>query len=174
MYDQPTISPLDSNSRRGIFGSWNRRATESPLQHSTEFGGHSGDISAAIARMRARLCYTSAYEGLVSTRICFPGKPAIVAGPGIHGYIVNLLRHLPGQAPANWQFQALVGADCQASFSGVSVKRARFDTEGPLRRILWEQTLQTLGHQAIRPLPCAGVCRPASACRADEWLLSTT
>lgn len=61
---------------------------------------------------------------------------------GIHGYIVNLLRHLPEQAPANWQFQALVGAACQASFSGVSVKRARFNTEGPLRRILWEQTLQ--------------------------------
>ena len=61
---------------------------------------------------------------------------------GIHGYIMNLLRHLPEQAPPDWQFQALVGAACQALFSGVSLKRARFDTAGPLRRILWEQTLQ--------------------------------
>lgn len=63
---------------------------------------------------------------------------------GIHGYIVNLLRHLPAQAPADWQFEALIGAASQASFSGLSVKRARFDTEKPLRRILWEQTLQPL------------------------------
>ncbi len=61
---------------------------------------------------------------------------------GIHGYIANLLRHLPAQAPANWQFQALVGAASQASFAGVSVKRSRFDTETPLRRIFWEQALQ--------------------------------
>lgn len=63
---------------------------------------------------------------------------------GIHGYIANLLRNLPTQAPADWQFHALVGADSQAAFSGVSVRRARFDTEGPLRRIIWEQTLQPL------------------------------
>ena len=61
---------------------------------------------------------------------------------GIHAYIVNLLRHLPEQAPPNWQFQALVGASCQAAFSGVSLARTRLDTEGPLSRILWEQTLQ--------------------------------
>lgn len=61
---------------------------------------------------------------------------------GIHGYIVNLLRHLPAQAPASWQFDALVGARSQASFAGLSIKRADFDTSKPMRRILWEQALQ--------------------------------
>lgn len=63
---------------------------------------------------------------------------------GIHGYIVNLLRHLPSQTPPDWQLYALVGAASPAAFSGVSVKRAPFDTEAPLRRIFWEQTLQPL------------------------------
>lgn len=63
---------------------------------------------------------------------------------GIHNYILNLLRHLPLQAPQEWQFEALVGAASQATFSGVSVKRARADTEAPWRRILWEQTVQPL------------------------------
>ena len=61
---------------------------------------------------------------------------------GIHGYINNLLRLLPTQAPANWQFEAMVGAANSASFPGVSMARAPFDTESPARRLLWEQTLQ--------------------------------
>ncbi|MDE2854712.1 MAG: glycosyltransferase family 1 protein [Chloroflexota bacterium] len=61
---------------------------------------------------------------------------------GIHGYISNLLRHLPMQAPADWGFQALVGAANSASFPGVSMARARMDTEQPWRRIVWEQALQ--------------------------------
>ena len=63
---------------------------------------------------------------------------------GIHGYISNLLRHLPMEAPADWQFQAMVGATNSATFPGVSMSRARFDTESPLRRIVWEQTMQPL------------------------------
>ncbi len=63
---------------------------------------------------------------------------------GIHGYIANLLRHLPSLAPIDWQFEALVGAANSATFAGVSLSRARLDTESPLRRILWEQTVQPL------------------------------
>ena len=61
---------------------------------------------------------------------------------GIHAYISNLLRHLPEQAPLDWQFQAMAGAATSASFPGVSMSRARMDTSSPLRRILWEQALQ--------------------------------
>ena len=61
---------------------------------------------------------------------------------GIHSYISNLLRHLPMQAPADWGFEALVGAANSASFPGVSMARAGMDTEQPWRRIFWEQALQ--------------------------------
>ena len=61
---------------------------------------------------------------------------------GIHGYISNLLRHLPSHAPAGWRFQALVGAANTASFPGVALERAAFDTQSPLSRIFWEQVLQ--------------------------------
>ncbi len=61
---------------------------------------------------------------------------------GIHGYISNLLRHLPGHAPADWQFQALVGAANTASFPGVAMARSSIDTQSPLSRIFWEQVLQ--------------------------------
>ena len=61
---------------------------------------------------------------------------------GIHGYIYNLLRHLPAFAPANWRFRAMVGGANPALFDGITMCRARFDTEAPLRRILWEQVFQ--------------------------------
>ena len=63
---------------------------------------------------------------------------------GIHGYISNLLRHLPTEAPADWQFQAMVGATNTATFPGVRMSRAPFDTGSSLRRIVWEQTVQPL------------------------------
>ena len=61
---------------------------------------------------------------------------------GIHGYISNLLRRLPSLAPADWQFEALVGAGNTAAYPGVRMRRARVDTESPLRRVFWEQALQ--------------------------------
>ncbi len=61
---------------------------------------------------------------------------------GIHGYISNLLRDLPTQAPSDWQFEALVGAANSAVFPGVIMARAGLDTEPPWRRVLWEQALQ--------------------------------
>ena len=61
---------------------------------------------------------------------------------GIHGYIYNLLRHLPDFAPSGWDFRAMVGAANPAAFDGITMCRARFDTQSPVRRILWEQIFQ--------------------------------
>lgn len=61
---------------------------------------------------------------------------------GIHGYIDGLLRHLRAAAPDNWRLSAFVGAANQARIDGIDLHRSRFDTESPLKRILWEQGLQ--------------------------------
>ncbi|MCY4020192.1 MAG: glycosyltransferase family 1 protein [Chloroflexi bacterium] len=61
---------------------------------------------------------------------------------GIHSYIAHLLQHLPAQAPADWRFQAMVGAASRAAFNGVAMSRARFDTTAAWRRIFWEQVIQ--------------------------------
>jgi glycosyltransferase involved in cell wall biosynthesis len=61
---------------------------------------------------------------------------------GIHGYIANTLAYLPRAAGDGWQFTALVGAGNPAAFDGVTVRRARMDTQSPARRILWEQVIQ--------------------------------
>ena len=61
---------------------------------------------------------------------------------GIHSYIYNLLQHLPPLAPAGWQFEAMVGARNSLTFEGMAMSRARFDTQSPLKRILWEQLWQ--------------------------------
>jgi glycosyltransferase involved in cell wall biosynthesis len=58
---------------------------------------------------------------------------------GIHGYIYNTLAHLPTAAPDNWQFTAMVGANNRLEFDGIAMRRSRWNTESPLRRILWEQ-----------------------------------
>ena len=71
-------------------------------------------------------------------------RQASYRSAGIHGYIYNLLRHLPALAPANWRFRAMVGAANPAVFTGVTMRRARFDTQSPVRRILWEQTFQAV------------------------------
>ena len=63
---------------------------------------------------------------------------------GIAGYIANLLGHLPAKAPEHWQFEALVGAANSARFERVKMSRSALDTQSPLRRIIWEQTLQPL------------------------------
>ena len=63
---------------------------------------------------------------------------------GISGYIANLLRRLPASAPEGWRFEALVGSASTARFEGVKMSRSALDTRLPLRRIVWEQTLQPL------------------------------
>jgi len=66
---------------------------------------------------------------------------------GIHGYIQQLLRHLPALAPDDWRFTAMVGGATPATFPGVTMRRAPWDTQSPLKRIIWEQAVQpwTLG-----------------------------
>ena len=61
---------------------------------------------------------------------------------GIHSYIANLLKHLPAQAPADWHFEAMVGAANSRAIDGARLSPSRFDTSSPLRRILWEQIVQ--------------------------------
>ncbi len=61
---------------------------------------------------------------------------------GIHGYIYNTLMHLPGAASKDWRFTAMVGAENSAQFDGMTMRHSRWDTESPLRRILWEQFAQ--------------------------------
>ncbi len=61
---------------------------------------------------------------------------------GIHGYIFNSLVHLAQEAPQDWRFTVMVGARNAAEFPGLTMRRSRWDTELPWRRILWEQTIQ--------------------------------
>ncbi|MDX1993894.1 MAG: glycosyltransferase family 1 protein [bacterium] len=61
---------------------------------------------------------------------------------GIHGYIYNLLSHLAAAAPPDWNLTGMVGARVPYQFPGIRLRHARFDTESPVRRIIWEQALQ--------------------------------
>ena len=61
---------------------------------------------------------------------------------GIHGYIYQTLLNLPSAAPENWHFTAMVGAANSLKLDGFDVRHSKWDTDSPLRRILWEQTVQ--------------------------------
>jgi glycosyltransferase involved in cell wall biosynthesis len=61
---------------------------------------------------------------------------------GIHGYIYHTLANLSAVAPENWRFTAMVGAANQLNLNGLTMRRSAWDTNSPLRRILWEQTMQ--------------------------------
>ena len=61
---------------------------------------------------------------------------------GIHGYISNLLRHLPREMPESWRLLAHVGRENSATFDGVRMARASLDTRSAWRRIYWEQAVQ--------------------------------
>lgn len=61
---------------------------------------------------------------------------------GIHTYIHQLLLNMPQLAPDDWRFTAMVGGANDAIYDGITMKRARLDTESPTKRILWEQVLQ--------------------------------
>ncbi len=61
---------------------------------------------------------------------------------GIHGYIYHTLVNLPAVAPENWHFTAMVGAANRLKLDGFDIRRSSFDTDSPLKRILWEQTVQ--------------------------------
>jgi glycosyltransferase involved in cell wall biosynthesis len=61
---------------------------------------------------------------------------------GIHHYIDNLLMHLPQAAPADWRFTAMISAANTSSYKGITLRRAGWNTESPIGRILWEQFVQ--------------------------------
>lgn len=61
---------------------------------------------------------------------------------GIHTYIHQLLTHLAQVTSPDWDFTALVGAAVRAEYPGVALRHARWNTEPPLRRIVWEQVAQ--------------------------------
>jgi len=60
---------------------------------------------------------------------------------GIHGYIYQLLDHLPVAAP-DWHFSAFVGGGDLPAHSQLVAKRTRWPTERPVVRIAWEQLAQ--------------------------------
>lgn len=61
---------------------------------------------------------------------------------GIHIYIAGLLGALKAALPPTWRLTAFVGAANPLQFPGVAMRRAAFDTQPPMRRILWEQGIQ--------------------------------
>ncbi|RMG89877.1 MAG: glycosyltransferase family 1 protein [Chloroflexi bacterium] len=64
---------------------------------------------------------------------------------GIHTYIDRLLRHLPQVAPSSWRFSVMLGKAHRTlgtHYDGVTPIYAPLNTEKPLLRILWEQTVQ--------------------------------
>ena len=63
---------------------------------------------------------------------------------GIHGYIYNTLSQLSQVAPDDWSFTAFVGAKNPHRFDGISLAPVGWDTTSPLKRIVWEQTIQPI------------------------------
>ena len=63
---------------------------------------------------------------------------------GIHGYIYHTLINLLAEAPQDWRFTAMVGAANTLDLNGLGVRRSKWDTDSPIRRILWEQAVQPL------------------------------
>ncbi len=61
---------------------------------------------------------------------------------GIHGYIYHTLANLSAAAPPEWRFTAMVGASNTLNLAGFTMRQSRWDTDAPIRRILWEQTIQ--------------------------------
>lgn len=61
---------------------------------------------------------------------------------GIHGYIDGVLRHL-GQVNAHHHYlTAFVGGANTRTYPNITMRPAAFDTESPLKRIVWEQAIQ--------------------------------
>ena len=70
---------------------------------------------------------------------------------GINGYIANLLRALP-QADPTLHYTLFVGAQARPpTHPRVQVRRSRWNTTAPLRRILWEQLAQPWALMRERP-----------------------
>jgi glycosyltransferase involved in cell wall biosynthesis len=61
---------------------------------------------------------------------------------GIHGYIYHTLANLRAAAPDDWRMTVMVGKNNPAQFDGLTTRQASWDTESPIKRILWEQAAQ--------------------------------
>src|SRR5260221_7978827 len=60
---------------------------------------------------------------------------------GIHSYFAHLLAHLPDADP-EFCYTVLVGAGTPPEHPALRVRHSRWSTDGPTRRILWEQVAQ--------------------------------
>ncbi len=70
---------------------------------------------------------------------------------GINGYIYHLLRALPDADPA-LRYTAFVGRQAQPPpHDRLHVRHAPWDTQHPLRRIVWEQVIQPAAVLGTRP-----------------------
>jgi glycosyltransferase involved in cell wall biosynthesis len=78
---------------------------------------------------------------------------------GINGYIYNLIRALPDADPS-FSYTLLTGSQSASQHASQShppeyarmlIRRARWNTEAPLRRILWEQAVQPWALRQIGP-----------------------
>jgi len=70
---------------------------------------------------------------------------------GINGYIYNLLRALPDADP-NLRYTVFAGPQGDPpEHARMAVRRARWRTERPARRILWEQIAQPFAVQRAKP-----------------------
>lgn len=61
---------------------------------------------------------------------------------GIHGYIHHVLNHLAAISPSDWDYTVMIGRQIQQVYPGMSLRRARWNTERPLNRVFWEQAVQ--------------------------------
>ena len=70
---------------------------------------------------------------------------------GINGYITNLLRALPEADPALHYTLFVSEQSRPPSHPRVQIRRSRWDTAAPVRRVLWEQVAQPLALMRERP-----------------------
>lgn len=67
---------------------------------------------------------------------------------GIHGYIYNLLAHLPAADP-DQRYTVFYGAGEPPPHPALTLRKSRMDTARPIRRILWEQCIQPFALNGI-------------------------
>ncbi len=83
-------------------------------------------------------------------------------GAGINGYIYQLLRHLP-EADRGLDYVAYLHEPGFAPVDGLAVRRSRWDTRSPWRRIAWEQTRLALESRRLSVLHGLAFAGPLAA-----------
>jgi glycosyltransferase involved in cell wall biosynthesis len=85
-------------------------------------------------------------------------------GAGINGYIYQLLRHLPA-ADGGFAYAAYLHDPRFEPPAGLMVRRSRWDTRSPWRRIVWEQTRLAVESRGLALLHGLAYATPlAAAC----------